>query len=183
VHEYLVEQPQARGQGQAAELRLKQQGGMVWMALALLVQTRRGLGGAVREQRDMPRSRRLSERVRRWAACPPLVICPEGLVSYSRAMRETWRAPVHTGGRPRRRPWRHGRSAQVVQRYERRRVVNTERRRVEGTWARVETRRRRLQGDGVSNTAYLERRTATGRERLVPLARRCRTLARQPLTL
>ena len=49
--------------------------------------------------------------------------------------------------------------------------------------ARVETLRRRSQGDGVINTAYIERLNATFRERLAPLARRCRALARQTLTL
>jgi hypothetical protein len=47
----------------------------------------------------------------------------------------------------------------------------------------VETLRRRSQGDGVINTAYIERLNATFRERLAPLARRCRALARQTLTL
>ena len=39
------------------------------------------------------------------------------------------------------------------------------------------------QGDGVINTAYIERLNATFRERLAPLARRCRALARQIMTL
>jgi hypothetical protein len=100
-------------------------------------------------------------------------------------MRETFRDPVHTGkdGRPRLRPWRHVLIAQVVKRYERRRVVETERRILDGTPARVETLRRRSQGDGVINTAYIERLNATFRERLAPLARRSRALARRTLTL
>ncbi len=71
----------------------------------------------------------------------------------------------------------------MVKRYERRRVVETDRRIVDGTPARVETLRRRSQGDGVINTAYIERLNATFRERLAPLARRCRALARHTLTL
>jgi hypothetical protein len=81
------------------------------------------------------------------------------------------------------RPWRHVLIAQVVKRYERRRVVATERRIVDGTPARVETLRRRSQEGGVIKTAYIERLNATFRERLAPLARRCRALARQTLTL
>jgi hypothetical protein len=46
--------------------------------------------------------------------------------------------------------------AQVVKRYARRRVVDTERRIVDGTPARVETLRRRSHGDGVINTAFIE---------------------------
>ena len=115
----------------------------------------------------------------------PLLVCTDGLVSYIRAIRETFRDPVHTGtgGRPRLRPWRHVLIAQVVKRYERRRVVETERRIVDGTPARVETLRRRSQGDGVINTAYIERLNATFRERLASLTRRGRALARRTLTL
>src|ERR687883_200053 len=185
VHEYLVEQPRDLGQVQADELHVKKQGGIVWMALAMMVKTRLWLGGEVSEQRDMPLIRRLIERVRHCAARRPLLVCTDGLVSYIRAIRETFRDPVHTGtgGRPRLRPWRNVLIAQVVKRYERRRVVETERRIVDGTPARVETLRRRSQGAGVINTAYIERLNATFRERLAPLARRCRALARQTLTL
>ena len=185
VHEYLVEQPRDLGQVQADELRVKKQGGIVWMAMALMVQTRLWLGGEVSEQRDLPLIRRLSERVRRCAAHRPLLFCTDGLVSYSRAIRETFRDPVRTGtgGRPRLRPGRNVLIAQVVKHYERCHVVDTERRRVDGTLARVETLRRRSPGHGVINTAYIERLNATCRERLDPLARRCRALARETLTL
>src|SRR6266853_4867494 len=184
VQECLVEQPRDVGQVQADAIRVKKQGGIVWMALAMMVGPRLWLGGEVSEQRDMPLIRRLIERVRRCAAHRPLLVCPDGLVSSIRAIRETFRDPVHTGtgGGPQLRPWRHVLLAQVVKRSERRRVVETERRMVDGTPARVETLRRRSQGDGGINTAYIERLNATFRERFAPLARRCRALARQTLT-
>ncbi len=186
VQAYLVEQPRDLGQVQADELRVKQQGGIVWMALAMMVKTRVWLGGEVSEQRDMTLLRRLIERVRRRAAHRPLLFCTDGLCTSIRAMRETFRDPIRTGGsgRPRLRPWRNVLIAQVVKRDERRRGVETERRIVDGTPARVETLRRHAQeGEGVINTAYLERLNATCRERLAPLARRCRALARHTLTL
>jgi len=107
------------------------------------------------------------------------------LCSYVRAIRETFRDPVRTGahGRPRLRPWRNICIAQVVKRYAHRRVVDVERRIVDGTPARAETLRRRSQGGGVINTAYIERLNATFRERLASLTRRGRALARCPLTL
>jgi hypothetical protein len=133
----------------------------------------------------MPLIRRLIARVRRCAARRPLWVCTDGLVSYIRAIRETFRDPVPagTGGRPRLRRWRHVLIAQVVKRYERRRVVETDRRIVDGTPARVATLQRRSQGDGVINTAYIERLNATFREHLAPLARRGRALARHTMTL
>jgi transposase-like protein/IS1 family transposase len=185
VQEHLVEQPHDLGQVQADELRIKKQGGLVWMALAMMVRTRLWLAGEVSPHRDMTLIRQLIERVRRCAAHLPLLVCTDGFIAYVRAIRETFRDPQRTGahGRPRLRPWRNVGIAQVVKRYVQRRVVEVERRIVDGTPARVETLRRRSQGDGVINTAYIERLNATFRERLAPLARRCRALARHTLTL
>jgi hypothetical protein len=186
VHESLVERPRDWGQVQADALRVKNQHGIVWMAMAMAVKTRGWLGGAVSAARAMAMIQRLRARVRRCAARRPLLVCTDGLSSDIRAIRETFREPVYTGqgGRPRLPPWRHVWIAQVVKRYERRRVGETARRIVDGTPARVETRRRRSQhGDGVIKTAYIERLHATFRERLAPLARRCRALARHTLTL
>ena len=185
VQEHLVERPRDLGQVQADEIRVKTQGGIVWMALAMMVKTRLWLAGEVSAHRDMPLIRRLLERVRRCAAPAPLLLCTDGLSAYVRAMRETFRDPLRTGapGRPRLRPWRHLYIAQVVKRYVQRRVVDIERRIVDGTPTRVETLRRRSQGNGVINTAYIERLNATFRERLASLTRRGRALARRPLTL
>jgi transposase-like protein/IS1 family transposase len=185
VQEYLVEQPRDLGHVQADEIRVKTQGGIVWMALAMMIRTRLWLAGEVSAQRDMPLSRRLIERVRRCATHRPLLFCTDGLCAYIRAIRETFRDPERTGahGRPRLRPWRNVCIAQVVKRYTKRRVVDVERRIVDGTPARVETLRRRSYGDGVINTAYIERLNATFRERLASLTRRGRARARRPLTL
>jgi transposase-like protein len=75
VQESLVEQPRALRQVQADEIRVKKQGGIVWMALAMMVKTRLWLGGEVSEQRDMSLIRRLIEWVKRCAARRPLLVC------------------------------------------------------------------------------------------------------------
>ena len=185
VQEHLVEQPHDLGQVQADEIRVKTQGGIVWMALAMMVSTRLWLAGEVSAQRDMTLIRRLIERVRACALQRPLLVCTDGLCSYIRAIRETFRDPVRTGaqGRPRLRPWRNVCIAQVVKRYAQRHVVDVERRIVDGPPARVETLRRRTQGGGVINTAYIERLNATFRERLGSLTRRSRALVRRASTL
>ena len=185
VHTPLVEQPRDLGQGQADDIRVKRQGGIVWMALAMLVKTRWWLAGEVSEPRDMTLIRRLIERVRTCALHRPLWCCTDGLCSYIRAIRATFREPVQTGGpgRPRLRPWRTRCRAQVVKRDAQRRVSEVERRIVAGPPVCVETRRRRSPGDGVITTADLERLHATVRERVAPRARRGRALARHTLTL
>jgi len=106
----LVEQPRDLGQGQADALRVKQQGGIVWMALAMMVKTRVWLGGEVSAQRAMPLIRRLLARVRRCATHRPLWVCTEGVCASIRTMRATLRDSGHTddmGGRPRLRAWCH----------------------------------------------------------------------------
>ena len=81
VQEHLVGQPRALGQVQADEIRVKTPGGLVWMALALMVSTRLWLAGAVRPPRDLALRRRLIERVHRCARHRPLLVCPDGLCS------------------------------------------------------------------------------------------------------
>ena len=110
VQEHLVEHPRDLGQVQADEIRVKKQGDIVWMALAMMVRTRLWLAGEVSERRDMMLMRSLMARVRRGALPRP-------------------------------------------------------------------------QGDGVINTASIERRNATFRERLASLTCRGRALARRTVTL
>ena len=185
VHEHLVEQSRDLGQVQADELRVKRQGGVVWMAMAMMVSTRLWLGGVVSERRDLPLIRALLARVRRGALARPLLFCTDGLCSYVRAIRETFREPRSTGkpGRPRWRAWKNLLIAQVIKRYAKRRVIAVTRRIVQGTRRQVDAIRRRSQGAGVINTAYIERLNATFRERWAPLVRRGRALARRTLTL
>jgi transposase-like protein/IS1 family transposase len=185
VHEHLVEQPRDLGQVQADELRVKRQGGVVWMAMAMMVSTRLWLGGVVSERRDLSLIRALMARVRRCALARTLLFCTDGLCSYVRAIRETFREPLPTGkpGRPHWQAWKNILIAQVIKRYAKRRVVAVTRRIVQGTRRQVDAVRHRSQGQGVINTAYIERLNATFRERWTPLVRRGRALARRTLTL
>ena len=171
--------------GASDEIRVKKHSASSGWPWRMLVCPRLWLAGEVREHRDMALMRGLMARVRRCALPRPLLCCTDGLCSYVRAMRETFRDPSHAGaqGRPRWRPWRHLCIAQVVKRYAQRRVVDVERRIIAGTPVRVETLRRRSPGDGVINTASSERLHATLRERLASLRRRGRALARRTPTL
>jgi IS1 family transposase len=183
VQEHVVQPPRDLGQVQADEIRVKKQGGVVWVALAIMVSTRLWLAAEVSEHRDLLLIRRLIERVRACALQRALLFCTDGVCAYSRAIRETCRDAGRTGerGRPRLRAWENILITQVVKRYEKRRVVGVERRIVQGSAARVE--KVRSQGDGVINTAYIERLNATFRERLSSLTRRGRALAQQTCTL
>jgi transposase-like protein len=185
VQQHLVEQPHDLGEVQADEIRVKKQGGIVWMALALMVSTRLWLAGEVSAHRDLPLLRRRRPRVHAGALNHPLWFCPEGLWSAGRAVRETFGAALSRGtrGRPPLRAWPQVLIAQVVTRDETRRVGAVERRLGQGAAARVETIRERAPGDGVLNTAAIARLDATLRARLSALTRRGRALAQQTGTL
>jgi hypothetical protein len=170
---------------QAEERRVKMQGGVAWMAVAIMVKTRLWRAGEGSPHRNLTLIRRRLARVPACALPRPRLCCTDGLCASIRAIRQTCRAPGRMGaqGRPRWRPWRNVCLAQVVKRSALRWRLDVERRLAQGTPARVETLRRRAQGPGVINTADSERLHATCRERLVSLTRRGRALARRPLTL
>jgi hypothetical protein len=136
-------------------------------------QYRLWLAGEVSEHRDLSLIRRLIKRVRACAVRRTILFCPDGLCAYVRAIRAAVLDAVltGTGGCPRFRPWKSILIAQVVKRYAKRRVVAVERRIVWGSTAQVEQIRYRSQGDGVINTASIDR--------LSSLTRRGRALARQ----
>jgi transposase-like protein len=184
VHEHLVEQPRDLGQVQADEIRVKMQGLIVWMAMAIQVQTRLWLGGVVSQQRDKHLMRALMQRVRRCALCRSLLFCVDGCRAYIDAIRKAFREPISgQTGRPRLRAWDDIAIAQVVKQYAQKQVIGVTRRIVQGVESRIKDLLLETQGGGVINTAYIERLNATFRSRIAALVRRGRALARQIPTL
>ncbi len=184
VHQHMVERPREVGQVQGDELRVKKQKEIVWVAMAIQVQTRLWLGGVVAKQRDFTLIKLLIEKVRACALCRPMLFCTDGFSAYIRAIQEVFREAVPTGqlGRPHLRPWDHLCIAQVVKQYARRHVVGITRRIIQGTTEQVQSILERT-GSKTINTAYIERLNATFRSRLASLIRRGRALARQTQTL
>ncbi len=185
VHAHWVQRPRDLGQVQLDELRVKKQGGIVWLACALQVSTRLWLGGVLSAQRDGSLIHRLLEQVRACALCRPLLFCTDGFRAYVRAIQHVFRERVPTGkaGRPILRPWDNILIAQVVKQYAQQRVVGIIRRIVQGTTTQVEAMLKQTQSTTTIHTAYMERLNATLRSRLVGLIRRGRSLARQTSSL
>jgi len=185
VQQQLVEQPRDWGQVQMDELRVKQQGGVGWLATAMQVSTRLWLGGVWGVQRSTTLVRNLLAKVKAGAKCAALLVCTDGFAAYPQELQRTFREPEQTGkrGRPRLAPWPNLAIGQVLKQYVKRRVAGVTQRIVQGTEAMVEVMIAQTQGGGGINTAYIERLNATFRERLAPLARRSRAVARQGLTL
>jgi transposase-like protein len=188
VHEHMVESSQQDlGQVQADEIKVKTQKGTYWMALAMAVATRLWLAGVVNRKRDLALIRALADKVRGIALCRPLLLAVDGLASYVTAFRLAFRSKLPRWGGKRGRckliSWPDIAIVQVVkQRVEG--VLNVDRRIVQGGKDMIERLIHATQkGKGVINTAYIERLNATFRQRLNPLVRRTRTLARRSETL
>lgn len=181
VHEALVHTRRDLQHVQADELRVKVQGGVVWMAAAIMVSTRLWLGGVVGAPRDSHLVAGLFTQVRACALCRPLLICVDGFVAYVKTIRKAFRSPLPTTqrGRPHLVAWPGIVIAQVVKRYERRRVAEVIRRMAQGTLEQATVLLARSNGGRLLNMAYIERLNATFRSRLAPLARRTRSLLRQ----
>ncbi len=181
VHQELVQQPRDLGQVQADELRVKQQGQIVWVAMALQVTTRLWLGAMLSPQRDLALIIALMQQVRACALCRPLLFCVDGFRAYVGAIQAVFREAVPRGGpgRPPWRPWDGILIAQVVKQYAHGHVIDVVRRIVQGAEPQVQSLLRGTQQGGVINTAYIERLNATFRARLAGLGRRSRSLLRQ----
>jgi transposase-like protein len=185
VHEHLVEQPRDLGQVQGDEIRAKVQGGILWMAMALQVQTRLWLGGVLSTARDMTLIVALMQKVRHSALCRSLLFCVDGCAAYVGAIRKVFREPIRNGepGRPPLRSWDGIYIAQVIKQYAHKHVVAVSRRIVQGTQTQIDALLQATQGGGSINTAYIESLNATFRSRITALIRRGRALARQMATL
>ena len=187
VHEHLVENSQHDlEQVQADEIKAKTQHSTLWMAFAIWVPTRLWMGGVVSPKRDMELIQSLADKLRQMALCRPLLLAVDGLASYVSAFRNAFRSklPRSAGaaGRCKMISWSGIFIVQVVkQRVDG--LLHVERRIVQGAQDRVANLIKKTQGQGVINTAFIERLNATFRQRLAPLTRRTRHLAQQTETL
>jgi transposase-like protein len=187
VHEHKVEQAQLDlQQVQADEIKVKKLSGYFWMALAIMVPTRLWLGGVVSPHRDLDLIQTLTDKIKGMALCRPLLLAVDGLASYVSAFRNSFRTALPRWGSEKGRPklvsWPNIAIVQVVkQRMDGQ--LNITRRIVQGSEEMVHSLIRKTQGQGMINTAFIERLNATFRQRLNSLARKTRTLVRKAQTL
>jgi hypothetical protein len=173
-------------QVQADEIKVKVQGGSIWMALAMMVPTRLWLGGAISPHRDRSLIQTLTDKVRQMALCRPLLLAVDGLPGYVKAFGRSFRTKVPRLGRPGRSKWYIWSAVSIVQVIKRRLPsgLEIERRVAQGDPNQVAHLIAMTQnGSGVINTAYIERLNATFRAHLAWLSRRTRHLAQQSATL
>ena len=186
VHEHMVEHSQLDlQQVQADEIKAKIQGGTIWIAMAMMVSSRLWLAGVISPRRDKVLIQALVDKVRAMALCRPLLVAVDGLPSYVKAFQRAFRSKLPRHGQPGRCQWRAWSELAIVQVVKSRTTgqFKVTRRIVQGCADQIRDLIQSSQGQGGINTAFIERLNATFRQRLNVLARRTRTLARQPDTL
>jgi len=122
------------GQVQADELRVRVVGGVMWLAGALVVESRLWLGGLVSLRRDRDLIRALLSRVRACGVVRAVLLCTDGPASYPKTAIHLFREPLGSGrvGRPRLILPDGVMIAQAIKRYAKRRVIGVVRRVVTG---------------------------------------------------
>lgn len=189
VHQHLVQKPRQVGQVQADEIRVKEQGKVVWMAMAIMVRSRLWLDGVISEHRNLALTTALMHRVHACSSAlyGAILFCTDGLSLYVTAIRKVFRQAVPSGhrGRPELRAWGNICIAQSLKQYAQGRVVGVVRRIIQGSAQQIQSVIEQTQGsgNGVINVAFIERLNATFRQRLYSLVRRGRALARQTESL
>ena len=185
IHQHHVLQPRDIQHVQADEVRVKLQGTIVWMAMAVVATTHLWLGGSVSRQRNLALITALLTLIQRsTVAITRLLLVTDGVRHYRTAAQRVFRQPQRRGqrGRPRLRRWP---GLVLVQ------VVTMSQRNVWCPWSRTLIRQgkriawvlRRTPRSQVASTAGIERLHATFRERCAPLGRRTRHLARRLATI
>jgi len=171
-------------QVQVDEIRLKMQGKVMWIAMAMSVGTRLWLGAVCQVKRDKKLARQIMICVYNWAQQRPLVIAFDGWNAYPKACSKVFREALFTGkvGGPRKQPWTCLSMVQLVkqeaQQWVMRRWV------LSGSCSSVRYLLNVTQGLGTTiNTAYIERLNATFRAHLASFARRTRCPARHLQTV
>lgn len=185
VHEQLVQQPRDLEHVQVDEIRVKGQGKVIWLAIAIMVSTRLWLGGVIARRRDEHLILGLMQIIRQCALVRPLLICVDGFIAYVQAVQLVFHSPLPIGkrGRPWLIPWPDILIGQVVKRYQGKRTVDVTRRMAQGCLKAAQALLTKSHGGTKLNTAFMERLNATFRARLAVLVRRSRALIRNPQTL
>lgn len=181
VHEQTVGQQRWDLQHvQADELKVRIQGGIVWVTLALMVSTRLWLGVATDRLRSKAMIVSCLQQVARSALCRPLLLAVDGLNMYQTALKKAFRSqhPIGQQGRMKWVPWPTLLLTQVVKARGNQRG-NIEYVVSQGHESQVNQLRRLSHGGRQINTAFIERFNATVRQRLACLTRRTRHSLRQ----
>ena len=176
VHEEIVQQPQELTLVQADEIRVKIQGLIVWLAMAICPQSRLWLGAEVSKHRDKNLARNIANKIKSCCKQGVLVVT-DGWPAYKDAFRKAFREAVETGkrGRPELVALPGFALVQTVKWVVSGYVIGIKVCHCAGNMSVI---KKCLSNNQLASTAYMERLNATFRQRLAGLCRRSRCLFR-----
>ena len=178
VHQAIIEQGKLDLMHvQADEIRVKAPGTIAWMGLAMMVSTRLWVAGVVSQRRDSALADRLRQQVRRCCQkrCE-LLVCTDGWSAYPNSIRRAFREKVkRTAGRGRcaLEVWPQVHIGTVIKGTVKSRLKEVLRQMTQGSLDQALQLLARSQGGTMLKTSFIERFTATMRERLAALTRKC----------
>ncbi len=184
VHENYIK-PLSLEHVQADEMRIELQGQRVlWVAMAIMVSSRLWLGAVVSVHRDSDLIDRLAQLVRRWAQKVALFIAFDGFAADPDAFEKACsdRGVGSWGRTVKGVVWDCLSLVQVVK-HKANGQFRIARYVLRGSCTMLARLRTHTQGEGVINTAFIERLNGTFRAYLAPFARRTHGLARTELTV
>ena len=163
---------------QADEIRVKTRAGVMWMGLALLIESRLWIAGVVQPSRDRSLADRLLGQVRACAhSVSQVLVCVDGWAAYPKAIVRAFRERGENHGGKRAMllaslaaPADRASHQKATQASDGRSQTHALTRR----GVRSASLFARLTGGKEINTSFIERFNATMRERLAALTRRCR---------
>jgi len=118
-------------QVQADEIRVKTRAGVMWMGLALLIESRLWIAGVVQQSRDRSLADRLLHQVHACAhSASQILVCVDGWAAYPKAIVRAFREKVKTTsgkGRCSLQVWPHLLIGQVIKKQRKHRTVEVKR--------------------------------------------------------
>jgi len=160
---------------QADEIKVRMQGGLLWITMALMVSTRLWLAVSFDRVRSKTMIVDCLKQVARCALCRPMLLAVDGMNMYQTALKKAFGAkhPVGKQGRLKWVEWGNVVLTQVVK-ARGNQAGNVEQVVAIGTAQQAADLRQRSKGGSAINSSFIERFNATIRQRLAPLARRSR---------
>ena len=170
---------------QADEIKVRVQGGVMWMTFAIMVSSRLWLGGAVDSLRSKAMIVDCLKQVALCALCRPLLLAVDGLNMYQTALKKAFgsKHPVGKNGHLKFVEWGNVILTQVVKKRRGKKRGDIEHVVTIGTEQEAHDLRERSRGGSMINSAFIERFNATVRQRLACLHRRSRAAAKRKQTL
>lgn len=178
VHKELVLKPQDLKHVQADEMFIKAFKMRLWMAFAIVSDTKLWLGGFVSENRDIVLIKKLVNLIRISALKKPLVIITDGFSAYKNAILSAFKLKLDGKN-----VWGELMIAQVIKSTKNRKLIDVKTKIIRGSKKGILDLLKATNTGNTINTSYIERINSTFRSRMSFFTRKTRNLLQKVETV